>query len=143
MVLLLATRVLYLKTMPTKETTKSKNLKSEIDITKAELEAFKRNPDSDPYFVISKGNEFIKFMKTNRVFELRHENAFSMICLDMPCAVSDLPQFIEYALEDFTDHALATMHKEDYMQHRKLLQGLKLYFQELLVEQTRRPNSHE
>lgn len=129
--------------MQTNQKNKNKQLQSELEITKAELEHYRRNPDSDPTFVLSKHNDFIKCTKTNMVFELRHENALSEIFNDMPCLPHNIPQFIDYALEDITDHALATMHKDDYMQHRKLLQGIKIYFKELFVEQKQRPKSHE
>jgi hypothetical protein len=120
------------------EKTKSTFSHAEKELLKKELVKLKSALPEDKDFVLSDDFELIKFLKSNKTFELRHEMAFSELLHELPCEPDRLRKEIEEINDDIIEYALHAMDKKRYLRHRKILLSVGYYFEQLFCAMERR-----
>lgn len=110
----------------------------EIEITRAELEALSNPNNAQWEFVLSKNNEVLKMLSTNKVYKLDHKFAIDALICELPCDLGEIVENIQWLQEDLTELFLPQINKKQFIEYHRMLQSIKFYFMELLVEEGKR-----
>lgn len=128
---LLATLAQFYIMTPTNQNLRSpEHISSEIEALKAELKTI-RSEKPKPLFVLEKKTQILKITKTNQRFRLMPQNGLHFLLEEQfPFNVEEIPDQLNYLLEDFTDLAIGVMNTDDLKRYRKMIQGLRFFMGE-------------
>lgn len=128
---LLSTLAQFLYTMTTSALNKSQEqISNEIETLKAELKAI-RSEKPKPLFIFDKKNLQVRIPATGQKFKLMPQNGLSFLVeKDFPCSIAEIPDQLQYLIEDLTDLAIGNMPTQELKNYRKLLHGLRFFMGE-------------